>query len=307
MNVMIKNSRGFTIIEALVAASIFTFGFTATNTSQVNMIKAQQNSMQTGFSSLLINNTIEQARAYASISAYNNLSNANITSNTPNATITDIISYSTNTNYKQMSQNTGWTDANNTNNNMSFTTFISEIDPKQSGLLLSLSQNSTGGLPSPNTGTTNNGTTSDSENTSPTNSTSVTIPGTTNLLIYILNVLSTINGQPATTISGRISLATGNTSPPNSVQINNINLLMQSNNSQVINCFYQTHTGGYHCILAKGWSGYIYLQGISNAKVCTKIQQPYENVRQAISNADYQIIRSNKDCTGQYPYLLQSL
>ncbi len=301
--------KGFTLIEAMLASSIFIFGFIATNRAQVSLLKASQESVQQGQASKISTNRTEELRAYSSLAAYQNLAGGSYTTNGMNASFLNTVTLGTQNRYKQVSQTITWTNSSGQTKSLIMTNYISQNDPQSTGLLFSSSLNGTP-LPIPGSDVTSLDLAPYTQLTTPVDNamTTATVPETGNVITYDDNLNpSLINGVAAVSLRGVISLATGTSVPPVGVNLSSITLIPNTTNIMVADCSYQAVSGNFNCTLGHSWSGSILLAGVSSVKVCTVYQQPYVNLLQSIINQDYLLINVLSDCPANYPHLLQTL
>ena len=304
----IKKS-GFALIEALIVTAVFVTGFIAASKVQVNMIKEKEIASQNNQAMRVLNQKVEQTRNYTDLAGYSGISGSTSASNAANTSYTNTVTVTTLANYKKMDQTVNWVNSSGENQSLLVSNYISQNNPQQSGLLFSSTFNSTP-LPSPGGSFSNNNPVSNSGSSTPSNepTTDETVPGTNIVLTYdVNNKVIKINQQAAVSLSGTITLETGLSAPPNSVALNNVTVNPQTTNTGVITCSYSGPTGYINCYMSKGWSGYIYLGGVTNTNVCISNQQPYTNLLVSVLDQSYTLTNTSSLCPSRINFLLQTL
>lgn len=299
--------RGFTLIEAMVVASVLVFGFVAANKVQVNMVKAKHSATQGSQAVLLSNQEIERLRNYSNLTDYANISSGSATTSAANTSYNDTLTITTLTRYKKLDQTLSWTDSSGQSQSISLSSFINQGDPKYSGLLFSTSYNTTP-LPSPGVGISSGGGSGTDTGSTTSTTTDVTVPGTDIVLTYDSNnQVIQINHTAAVTLSGNITVGTGGNDPGNGVSLSAVTVTPQTSNNLVVTCSYSGSTGVLSCFMARGWSGSILLGGVTGTNVCVVTAQPYTNLLTSLTNQNYALIKSNQSCPSSTSILLQSL
>lgn len=297
--------KGFALVEAMIMTSVLVFGFVAANKVQVNMIKAKQSTAQVGKAVELSTQKIEQLRNYSSLDAYTAISSGSASLTGEDASFSDSLTITTGTKYKRIDQTISWTNSNGENQSLTSSNYISQNDPKLSGLLFSSNYNSTP-LPTPQGSSTPP--TQDTSQSTNTATTEVTVPGTNIVLTYDSNNRVTeINHIRAITWTGTISISTGASAPTGTVTLGAVTIVPQTTNTAAITCSYTGSTGLISCIMAQGWTGSILLGGVTQVNVCVSNQQPYTNLQRPLTNQNYLLLNTNDVCPNAYIYQLQTL
>jgi Tfp pilus assembly protein PilV len=308
MNTQITSpkSEGFALIEALIVTSVFVVGFVAASKIEVNMIKEKQIASQENQAMRVSNQKVEQIRNYTDLASYTGIAGSSGSSNAANTAYTNTVTVTTLTKHKKLDQTVSWTNSTGENKSLTVSNYISQNNPQYSGLLFSTSFNSTP-LPAPG-GSFSNSTPSSGGGSPSTATRDETVPGTSIVLTYdVNNKVIEINHEAAVSFTGSITYDTGASAPPSSVDINNVILNPQTTNSKAITCSYSGPTGYLNCYMARGWSGFIYLNGITQTNVCVSNQQPYTNLLVSVSSQSYVLTKLTSLCPARVNFLLQTL
>jgi type II secretory pathway pseudopilin PulG len=138
MNTLIRLRRegGFTIIEALVALLIMTFGMLAISGMQMTLSQNSDISKQRTEATRLANEKMEQLRAYTSIAEWNALASGsdNITTNTQYTRTWSLAGSNTNT-YRPVTVNVSWLDRTGDPQGITLQSVISQTNPSDVGFL----------------------------------------------------------------------------------------------------------------------------------------------------------------------------
>jgi Tfp pilus assembly protein PilV len=132
----LRREGGFTIIEALVALLIMTFGMLAISGMQMTLSQNSDISKQRTEATRLANEKMEQLRAYTSIAEWNALASGsdNITTNTHYTRTWTIVGSNTNT-YRPVTVNVSWLDRTGDPQGITLQSVISQTNPSDVGFL----------------------------------------------------------------------------------------------------------------------------------------------------------------------------
>ncbi|QMT59548.1 hypothetical protein [Legionella sp. PC997] len=299
--------KGLGLVEAMVVTSLLIFGMVAGSKTEVHLIKAKANTNQDYLSTQLFNQKMEELRNYSTIAGYNAITTGSDITTEFDSTFYRTWTITNNSKYKKVDHIVTWTNSNGENLSMVSASYISQNDPALSGQLFNSTFTSTS-LPPIGSGVPNADPNPNPPSVPSGSTYTVTVPNTNIVLTYDSNNnVTLINSEHAVTLSGTIALGTGGNAPPNTVDLSNVTISVDSSNSQTATCFYVGSSAAFNCIMASSWSGRVLLGGVSNVNVCTSNQQPYTNLLTSLNNQDYLIIKSNRNCPSSNPFLLQSL
>lgn len=139
---------GFTLIEAMIVASVLVIGFVATNMVLTNLVKARQFATESSQAVRIADAKMEQLRQYSNLTGYAAIASGSSTTTAANGTFTDTWTVTTQTGYKQVDQTVTWTNSDGQSQTISLSGIIGQTDPSQTGLLFNTNWNTTP-LPTP--------------------------------------------------------------------------------------------------------------------------------------------------------------
>lgn len=299
-----KSFIGSVLIEALVSVAIVSVGSLGLINLQGNLIRARGEANQQEQAVLLAKSKMEELRNYSTKNEYSAITTGYDNVQGTSALYWRYWGVGTNVqpDYKLIHVFTYWQKPDGGWKIITLVSRIAELSLINSGKVIQSGTTGTTPITPTNDNYNNNGggdTGGDGQDGS---QTVVTDDGT--ILVYdtASQRVLTINGHPAVTITGNVTKASGRSSPG---KVDFAAIIVSASGSGASYCSSSqsaTETVSYTCILQNTFSGSINIGGITDAKVCGKQLNTYQNQLIPLTGQDYMLFKSTSACADSFPY-----